>query len=50
MFGHYNNVCTFNSWHSFVCLAFHVGLGKESREITLRNAKRAIVNLAQQLR
>ncbi|XP_023727508.1 transcription factor IIIB 90 kDa subunit isoform X1 [Cryptotermes secundus] len=30
--------------------SFHVGLGKESREITLRNAKRAIVNLAQQLR
>lgn len=30
--------------------SFHAGLGKESREITLRNTKRAIVNLAQQLR
>ncbi|KAJ9599826.1 hypothetical protein L9F63_009866 [Diploptera punctata] len=30
--------------------SFHAGLGKESREITLRNAKRAITNLAQQLR
>ncbi|XP_049952518.1 transcription factor IIIB 90 kDa subunit [Schistocerca serialis cubense] len=30
--------------------AFHAGFGKESREITLRNAKRAVTNLAQQLR
>ncbi|KDR24500.1 hypothetical protein L798_10788, partial [Zootermopsis nevadensis] len=30
--------------------SFHAGLGKESREITLRNTKRAIVSLAQQLR
>lgn len=30
--------------------AFQAGFGKESREITLRNAKRAVTNLAQQLR
>ncbi|XP_063231613.1 transcription factor IIIB 90 kDa subunit [Bacillus rossius redtenbacheri] len=30
--------------------SFHTGLGKESREITLKNAKNAISNLAQQLR
>lgn len=42
-----------NSHDSFIIFlfsAFHTGLGVESREITLRNAKKKITDLAHQMR
>lgn len=46
----YSASCLNYQWDaSFFCTAFHTGLGKESREITLQNAKKAITNLAHQL-